>query len=185
MKIWILIWRLQPMHLWHQRLIDNALKDNNKIIIFLWSDSIIDPKNIYSTETRKYIISTVYHEYIVSWKIILIWLVDNPSDKIWLENIEKFIWKYCTISHSEINIYCGDLKDDYAIRVINENRKAFLIGAQVTIIELARTKKYSLSNKSEMLISSTRVRKSLAEWDDITLVSLLSHEVYQFIKQIW
>lgn len=112
--VWVIIWRFSPLHLWHISLINYSLKNYDKTIIIIWSAEKVDERNPYSLNERLEIIKREF-----SNNLTIDYLNDSTGDEEWINNLQNIINKYSVFS-DKINFLWWDLKNDYAIKVINE-----------------------------------------------------------------
>ncbi len=86
----IIIGRFQPFHNGHKFLIEEALKQCKKIIIGIGNAEGKGENNPLDWRERKKILEKfVDSEKIKERVLMIIPLVNNPSDQIWLENLIK------------------------------------------------------------------------------------------------
>lgn len=146
-KIWIIIWRFSPLHIWHISLINYSLNNHNKTIVIIWSAEKIDEKNPYSLIERKQLLEKEF-----SRNIILEFLNDCEKDDDWISNLSNII-KSHTLINDNLNFIWWDLSNDYAIRVINEHIDKFKYN-KINFLEKSRL---------DIPISATQIRKLLKE----------------------
>ncbi len=163
MTIWILIWRLNPPHFWHMRILDESLKYNNKTILFLGSANIKDDRNPYSFEKRKEFINLLYFD---NKDLFIEDLNDLENDKEWIESIQNKLLKYIGINETII-FYGWDLKNDYAIQVI-KRYEDLLWYKNIFFKEISR---------KELDISSTQVREIIKKQDKELMKKLVSKKI--------
>ncbi|RYD91505.1 MAG: NUDIX hydrolase, partial [Sphingobacteriales bacterium] len=88
MKTGVIIARFQTpyLHQGHIQLIDQVIKNHKKLIIILGVSPIMGSrKNPYDYYTREKMIKKEYPE------IIVLPVSDNPSDKIWSDNLDNLL----------------------------------------------------------------------------------------------
>lgn len=154
-KIWIFIWRLNPPHIWHIKVIKTSLKENDKTIIFLWSSNIKDDKNPFSYEERKFFLQKIFKNK----NLIIDYLEDYPSDEIWCKKLWEKIKNHISNREYKTTFFGWDFKNDSAIIAIKNNLK-YLWFENIDFFEVYR-KNILLPNWEE--ISSTNLRKYLTE----------------------
>lgn len=143
-KLWLIIWRFQPLHIGHLLLIEKSLQDNPATLVLIWSSQICNADNPYSYELRKKFFTRELSEEKISY-----WaLPDFPDDIKW----KDFIFKYIPETISEINIYCWDRKNDSAIASLLRLQDSIPI--KLNIIEIPR---------SIIPISATQIRSWIKE----------------------
>ncbi len=210
MKLWILIWRMQPLHLWHQRVIEKSLGENDLTFIILWSSWIQgDDRNIFNDEQRKKFLQTFLKK---KTRNKTIFLEDHPSESQWLQNLDELITKtweeYLNTSLKrllwwtkfnkddieiweqkfkdnvdQITFYWWDLKNDYAIQVITSH-KQFLNYNNIMFIEVNREELSILHNWEDIYISSTRIRSELKNKNWELLEKMVDRKILSEIKKI-
>jgi len=176
-KIWIFIGRLNPPHLWHISVIEKALQENDYTMLFLWSINICNDKNPFSFEQRKEMLKLYFDD-----KIIIEGLDDFSSDLTWINNLKNKISKHFDIKNIFLNIYGGELEQDYAIKVIKQFENEFC--CDLNFIEIWR-KTLSINYKWEKyFISSTKIREAL-KYDNYDLVKeMMNKKIFNFLFKI-
>lgn len=119
-EIAVMIWRLNPPHIWHIRIIKKALSENDKVVLFLGSANVVDEKNPFTFEQRKIFLTELFKDELESWKLILSYLDDVNDDWMWIENMWEKLKEVVSTWFEEINVYWWDFKEDRAITVIKE-----------------------------------------------------------------
>lgn len=128
-------------------IVETMLRENKENIIIIGSINKDDERNVYSFEKRKKFIGDTFKDI---WNITIYGIKDLPSDKKWIEQIVHIP----EIQNAKwIKIYCGDRKNDYAIQIIESEKKLFW-EKQIKIIEIQR---------DILPVSGTQVRKNLSE----------------------
>ncbi len=170
MKLWIFIGRMQPIHLWHQKIINKSLEENNMTFIIFWSSWIRNKENIFSDKQREKFLQILYQKEIQENKISYNFLEDTKSDKSWVRNIFqrvipslKLCWKADIIT-----FYWWDFKNDYAIRIIKQYQNMYN-NKNIQFKEFSR---------EELDISSTQVRDALEKWKNNLLQKMLDKKVF-------
>ena len=85
---WVYAWRFQPLHLWHQKIIDTMIKNHgiDNILLVLWSvglpQSFVNPFNY--TE-RKNLIRKIFPD------LSIVWIADVKTDDEWMDLLEDLI----------------------------------------------------------------------------------------------
>lgn len=173
MKIWILIWRLNPPHIWHMRILDESIKENNKTILFLWSSNVIDNKNPYSYNERKKFIKSMYDNQ----NLIINALEDLPDDLDWIKLINKKLFWFWYNNSNWITFYGWDLENDYAIIVLKKYIEALEFN-KIDFVEITR-KNYFIDHRNRKIeISSTLVREAIKNNDKELLKKLLNSKLH-------
>jgi hypothetical protein len=166
---------MQPLHLWHQKIITESLSNNDITFIFLWSSWIINENNPFSDLERKQFIENIFLNNNKPYTIIN--LPDNDSDEKWVKNIEKIVKDNVEKKVEKITFYWGDFENDYAIKVIKENEK-LLNFSKIIFKEISRKNIFIYHNWKKIYISSTLVRESLIKKDLELLERLLDYRVF-------
>lgn len=144
-NIWIIIWRFNPLHIWHISLINASLSKSDKTIIILWSANIINENNPFTKEERAEILRKEFLN-----EIEIDFLDDFDSNEDWINNLLKIINKY-TNNSDKLSFFWGDLKNDFAIKVITKYLDVFNY-SEINFFE---------KDRLEIPISATQVRKML------------------------
>jgi len=125
----LIIWRFQPFHKGHKLLVDTALSQCKSVLILIWSSNTTNTENPYSFSLRKEIIETEFSE-----EQIFIWaLPDFENDEDWM----KYIISYIPNTVSSIKLYCGDKKNDSAIKTLIKHKD--MIHSDYEIVEIPRS----------------------------------------------
>ncbi len=162
-QIWLIIWRFQPFHKWHELLIDRSLQDNPITQVLIWSSNIRDLQNPYSYEMRKQIIYANYPDKCISISA----LPDFPTDEQWSDNIVKSIPKNTT----NLNIYCWDTDNDSAVQSLLQLETS--LPFEISIIEIPR---------SIIPISATQIRNWIQKWERDKLEKYLSEKTMSMLE---
>lgn len=177
MKIWIFIWRMQPMHLWHQKVIEKSFKENDFTLIFLWSSWIVDKNNPLTDIQRKNIIESIYW-YDNNYKVL--YLKDKKSDLEWIKDIEKNINNVINFKIDKIIFYWWDFENDYAIKVLKKYKNNFSFD-RVFFKEISRKEIIVFENWKQYYISSTLIRNTIINKNYTLLEKLLDFKAYEKI----
>ena len=166
MNIGIFIGRMQPLHIWHQFIIQTSLTENDYTFIFLWGNNRIDANNPYSFKQRKTFIQKIFSKtqnYNISE------VLDRPSDTIWVQNISQHLNNQCTTPDNILTFYWGDLESDSAFQAIQKNRDIFKnINKKIYFKEISR---------KNIPISSTLVRQALKNKNSSLLEQMLDKRI--------
>ena len=163
MKIWVIIWRLTPPHIWHVSLIKKSIEQNNKTIVILWSSNIKDEYNPFSFEERKNFLKVIFSENIEIEKSN-----DYETDKDWYEEIEAILQNY---NPEKITFYWWDLENDSAIKAI----KKFWDSKKQNFIE---------EKRSKINISATKIRRYLKEKKFEEVKKWIPNEIYEKVIKL-
>ena len=199
MKLWIFIWRMQPLHMWHQKIIEKSLEENNLTFIILGSSEVLDDRNIFTNEQRLKLLKLFLNK---KTRNKILFLEDTKSDKQWVENLNSLIektwddylkhtlsrlmwWKNINSEDIEfqkqdfssqvekVTFYWGDLENDYAIQIIKEYEN-LLNFKDIKYLEISR---------KEIPISSTQIREELKKNNYVALQKILHPKVLKEIKK--
>lgn len=176
MKIWILIWRLNPPHIWHMRILEDSLKNTGKTILFLWSANVLDDKNPYSYQERKGIIEEIFSKE----DLFIESLDDLSCDKQWVKLINKKLTELWILKDDEIIFYGWDFENDYAILIIKKYIELLDFNI-VNFKEIPRKNFFVEHNSEQINISSTLVREAINNNDKQLLKRLVSREIYNIL----
>jgi len=176
-KTWIFIGRLNPPHIWHIKIIEKSLSENDKTLLFLWSIDKNNENNIFSYEKRKKVLEMYFERDIKSWKIIITWIKDYESDIEWVEDINLQISKEYKIKENDLTFYCWDEKEDYAINIIKRYKNILDIN-EIKIIEVSRKNSFIIASWKKILISSSQIRKSLINNDKEIVKNMMKEEIF-------
>lgn len=180
MKIWIFIGRMQPLHLWHQKIITESISNNDFTFIMLWSSWIINEYNPFTDDERKNFIENIFYNYKNKYEIIN--LADSESDEKWVKNIEKIVKNNINIKEEHVTFYGWDFENDYAIKVIKQYED-ILDFSNIDYKEISRKNIYAIYKWEKIYISSTLVRESLIKKDIEILEKLLDERVFKLLKE--
>ena len=162
--LWLIIWRFQPLHKGHIKLIETSLGENPATLVLIGSVNKNDEKNPYSFKERKDFILWEFTKE----KLSIASLPDFQKDTDWIHHILLHIPEQIT----NCNIYCGDKSNDYAVQVLEKLRST--LPFTLNIIEIDR---------KIFPVSGTWVRKYLEQNDILKLRSVLWKETLKNIKK--
>ena len=155
-KIWLIIWRFQPLHIGHKLLIETSLKENPATLVLIWSSNKHDSYNPFSYNLRK---DCIHSEF--SGSQVSIWsLPDFSTDEKWINFIKLYIPDFVT----DIILYCWDEKNDSAIQTMCRFQNTFHFSLHIKEIP-----------RSIIPISATQVRS----WIEQKNTSQLSKYVWE------
>ena len=164
MKIWVIIWRLNPPHIWHVNLIKKSIKQSDKTIVILWSSNLKDYNNPFSFEERKSFLKKIF-----SNKVEIKKSNDYESDKKWYEEIKKILKNF---SNNKIIFYWWDLENDSAIKMIKQFWNF-------------KEKNFKEEKRSKINISSTKIRQHLKEKNLEEAEKWLPEQIYRDIIKMF
>lgn len=189
---------MNPLHIWHEEVIQQALKQNDAVLVLLWGNMIIDKNNPLDFQHRKILLEKLFGDTIYIRQIL-----DTPGDKQWVWDIVKEIdaiveddgivpinTKQRNITGDEnihplqIQIYGGDFSSDSAIVAIKEYQD-ILKYENITYLQVDRFKKTVFLEGQQYDISATTLREALVS-KNWKLVELLTpKEIYNDLQQLF
>jgi len=177
-SLWMMIWRMNPPHIWHINVIKRILEETDRVILFLWSANVQDYRNPFSYEERKYFIEHYFSEELKESKLIVEWL-----DDVW--NFEKWVWILWNKIQSTfpdfewyLNIYWWDFQEDMALQAISEYvNKLPVEPSKMIFTEVSRD---SLLIDWEE-VSATNLRKALLEDNYELIYKLVPKKISELI----
>lgn len=210
MKLWIFIGRMQPLHLWHQSIIEKSLEENDLTFIILWSKWIQDTdRNTFSDAERELFLKTFLKK---KTRNKVLFLEDNKSEENWVRalailiqktwdeyvkaTLSRLLW-WKNINADDIDIwtqnfrntleqvkfYCWDKEKDYAINIIKKY-ESLLNYENIVYTELNRKDLVIDNNWEEFFVSSTRVREELENKNYELLEKMLDRKILSIIKKL-
>lgn len=172
--LWLFIWRMNPPHKWHIAVIEKALKENEEVLILLWSNDLLDTNNPLTFEQRKKLLQKYFWEN----KNLHIFIIkDTQTDLEWVQNLSKSIQKYWEI---KLSIYWWDFEKDSAIIAIKEFEH--LIWNYISYIYIDRFLETINYNWEGFHISATNLRNALRNWDREFVEKFCNEELVEDIK---
>ncbi len=166
-SIWLYIWRFQPFHNGHKKVLDTMLLENELCIVLIGL-SEDEAKNPYDFSTRLHFFT---HTYSPTSHLSLYPLPDEASDSIWIKHILCF---HEIQSADEIVIYAGDMKHDSAIQVIQTYQHLFW-EKKLSFREISR---------EDNPISGNQVRQKIQETGLESVKDQIPVEVYEYLSEI-
>lgn len=176
MSIWILIWRLNPPHIGHMKIINESFIKNDKTILFLGSSNILDNNNPYSYEIRKEFIIELYKNNKYYNNLIIENLDDMIDDKNWVLNIKIKLEKYLKDKNTKIIFYGWDFNTDYAIIILKKYIDLLWFN-NILFKEISRKEITVIHNNEKLEISSTKVREAIKNKDNKLLEKLIDKKL--------
>ena len=170
----IIVWRMNPPHIWHWELIRKSLKENSITLVCIGTKGVRDEKNPFSLDQIKKWISSIFLNE--SKKISIVELPDNPSDFQWTINFQKQL-EDMKIG-KDIVFYWWDLKNDYAITCIHEYMKEWE-KYNISFKERDRKKTKVHINGHDIDISATNVRLALKEKNNDIVDKMVDKKITQ------
>lgn len=156
-KLWLFIGRMNPPHKWHIAVIEKALSENDKVLILLWDNWIVDESNPLTFEQRVWLLQKYFWD---NSNLEVDIIKDTKTDLEWVQNISSSIQKYWNI---ELNIYGWDFQNDSAILSIKQYE--LLLWEKVNYIPVDRFLETIEYKWEDFHISATNLRNALRNWD--------------------
>jgi nicotinic acid mononucleotide adenylyltransferase len=175
---------LNPPHIGHIGIINKALKENDKVLILLWTPLKKNKKNPLNFNTRKKLLETIF---IKNDTLKVIELLDNKSDLLWIKNISKIIYENYKIKESiksqdNINFYWGDFNNDSAYIVFEEYNNE-LTKYNINYIENSRSNSFIKYEWKEYDISATNLREALKNKNYKLAKAFCDIKIFDLIKE--
>lgn len=155
MNVGVMVGRFNPIHLGHQRTIDQMMAAHGKAhsLVFVGSaNATLSLRNLFSYKERKDFIQEVYPDL----KVLPI--ADQDTDEDWFESLIDMVDVAFPFYH-HINLYCGDMVD---IANFPHNDK-------ITIRVIDRY--------HEQVVSATEVRALIMQDNQRGLRELIDHRI--------
>jgi predicted nucleotidyltransferase len=178
MTLWLFIGRLNPPHIWHISIIDKALKENDKVILMIWTKWDIDERNPLNFGEIKKILGKKYKD---EYKLKILELKDDFSDLVWLQDIDELLYEYWDWIKN-INLYWWDFKTDSAYEVIKKYETE-LKWYKIKYIEASREDSFIEYNWRTFAISATNLRKALRDRNFDLAQKFCDEEMFERIKE--
>jgi nicotinamide mononucleotide adenylyltransferase len=170
----IIIWRMNPPHIWHSELIRKSLKENNVTFVYIWTQYSRDDKNPFQFKQIQSWLSIIFQKDINKGNLFIDEVSDNPSDIIWSENLLEKL-KQRKVSKN-ITFYWWELKNDYAITCI-QNHMDFFHEYDIWFKEVDRRKRKVDIGGQKIDISATNVRRALKEGNRSIVDSMVDKNI--------
>lgn len=172
MNLGLFIWRFNPPHIWHTGIIKRALKENDRVLVLLWTSLIPDNNNPFDFDFRENLLLKVFSKD----RLDILELLDNESDLIWSVNIKQIIDRnYKNVK--QINFYGWDFENDSAYKTIKDYEKEFESYIFNYILE-SRKNSFVEYNWEKYRVSATNLRKALKDWNLGLVEKLCDKEIF-------
>lgn len=176
---------MQPFHVWHKNVISTSLKNNSKTIIFIGSTNVSWLQNPLWFKERKDILYLLYEKELQEGSILILPLDDNSNEYLWIVSIIDQLKKILSNTNITITFYCGDLKKDYAIKIITKFKNLFLEHWKTNFYEVWRQNSLILVRWVLHKISGTLIRDLLKRKDYKNIQRIVPEEIIETLKEIW
>lgn len=177
MALGLFIWRLNPMHSWHLKIIEKALSENEKVLLLLWTPLQKDiEKNPLNFVERKEILE----KYFSNENLKILELVDDRSDFVWTIHVYKRICDNF-INYRKINFYYWS-EEDSAYRCLKQFEEYFF-RVSINFIKIDRNKTFVDYNWQKLELSATNFRKYLREWNFEIAKKITDEKIFDEIKK--
>ena len=128
MTIALAIMRLQPLHLGHQRVIAQMLKDNECAYLMIGSVNCHDERNPYSFAERKAMVEAIFAQEMTEGKLVVLPVEDINNRPKWAGHILNLLPEMPDI------YYCGsnqdaELFEDKGLKIKEFDREEIKISA--------------------------------------------------------
>lgn len=178
MKTWLFIGRLNPPHIGHIKIIDKALKENDKVLLLIWTTFERDFNNPLDFVQIKNLLTKKYPEN----KLYIEELKDDKSDLVWIYNIYKNLYKLW-LKDKNLNIYWGDKTNDTAYLTIKKYEHIFS-EYHINYIEIERENHFISYKWVNYPVSATNLRKALREKNIDLAEQFCDREMFEEIKNL-
>ena len=184
MNLGLFIGRLNPPHIGHISIINKALKENDEVLILLWTPLEKNKKDPLDFNIRKKLLEIIF---VKDDNLKIIELLDNKSDLIWIKNISKIIDENYKIkesikSQNNINFYWGDFKNDSAYIAFEEYNNE-LTKYNINYIESSRNNSFIEYEWKKYNISATNLREALKNKDYKLAKTFCDIKIFDLIKE--
>jgi len=172
-KIGIYIGRFQPLHKWHENIIEQMKEENDIVLVFIgtwW----VEPENPFPYEMVEQFFSQYTDDTCIVQEV-----EDRESDREWSQSIFSALDTYWE-KDADIFVYGGDIVNDSAIRSLKEYTLSEY-EENIVYREIPRNTFLIHVDGKEMHISGTLCREAIAEWNIDFLKQALSENVYSLI----
>ncbi|MDD3303261.1 MAG: adenylyltransferase/cytidyltransferase family protein [Candidatus Gracilibacteria bacterium] len=168
-NVGIIIGRFSPLHIGHISLINKSIESKNKTLVIIGSANKIDEKNPYTIKERLDILKKEFGD-----KILLRYINDYEEDKNWITYLNNIILSENISKEDFLYFLGGDLKNDYAIKIIKQYQENFKY----------RNIFFDEKPRNEIPISATEIRQLLKENNEKEIKKWLSEKTtYLIIKK--
>ena len=163
----LIVGRFEPLHIGHQHLINTALSNCDRVLIFITTNTKKDKNNPFSFSYRKYLINKVFKNEINAGRIV----ISNFINKVSFDHIygKSLLKKAKEILNDDVNciIYGSD-----------KNIEKCFSKEDVKLISQIRM------NRNIVNISSTKVRELLIKKDIENLKKMIDKMLYEDIDNM-
>jgi len=184
--LWVMVGRMNPPHIGHIRVIKKAIKENGRLIFFLWSANKQDKKNPFSCEDRFLFLETYFKQEIEREELIIQGLDDVGDYPKWVKSLWSKVKSHYPCFKWKVNIYWWDLKQDRSIEAISDHLEDFPFDQdKVSFREIPREDFWVNHNGKHYEVSSTALRFALEEKDFELAKKLMPREIADLVLTKW
>lgn len=173
-NIGVFIGRFQPLHYGHINIINQALNDNEIVLILIGSKNVFNERNPFSFEIRKSFFTTYFN----SNRIFVDGIDDYNDDKIWCNKVDEIIKNRIILDINDCNIKLyGPKKDKNTEKYIDY------------ILENSLIKNYvnaELTLNENIIIDATLIRNYLkdTEKNKDLILKYIPEKVFNIISNL-
>ncbi len=170
-NIGVFVGRFQPLHYGHISIINQALRENELVIIIIGSKNVTNDRNPFSYELRKSFITS----YFDSKQIIIDGIDDFGDDAKWCKELDTIIKRnvILDITECDFKLY-GPKKDASTEKYINY------------VLENSIINKYvhsELLMDENISIDATTIRKYIKENNNELILKYIPMEIFNLISK--
>lgn len=189
-KLWLFIGRMNPPHKWHIAVIQKALSENEKVLVLLWCNGLVDVSNPLNFEQRESLLTHFFFPSLrlkgrcpkdgrvneKSSNLEINIIKDTKTDLEWVQSIADSIQRYWDV---ELNIYGWDFEKDSAIIAIKQYE--LLLWEKINYIPVDRFLETVVYNWEQFQVSATNLRNALRNWDKAFVEKFCNEEIVEEI----
>ena len=177
MSLWLFIWRLNPPHIWHINIIKRALKENEKVLVLLWSNLIYNINSPLNFSIREGLLRKIFLEK----NITFLEIQDKKTDLEWINNINLILENNYS-EFDKINFYGWDFENDSAFKAFKEYEQNFT-NFTFNYILNSRKNSFIVHNWRKYKISATNLREALYNKDYTLASKFCDKNIFEDIKK--
>ena len=177
MTLWLFIWRLNPPHIWHINIIKRALKENEKVLVLLWSNLTYNINSPLNFSIREGLLRKIFLEKNINFLEIQ----DKKTDLEWINNINLILENNYS-KFDKINFYGWDFENDSAFKVFKEYEEIF-INYTFNYVLNSRKNSFIEYNWKKYKISASNLREALYNKDYTLASKFCDKNIFEDIKK--